>query len=134
MKILKFKEYEKNTLKGFIEVETPTGMVIRGLTWHQKEDGEKVSEWVGLPAREYTKEDGSKAWANQLDFITRNLYWDFVTAVLEALKAHLKAEKQQEIQPTRHRAKRREKRLFRSASLPIYYRIFSRRLKYRSSK
>jgi len=96
MKILKFKEYAKNTLKGFIEVETPQGMVIKGLTWHQKEDGDKVSEWLGLPAREYTKEDGSKAWANQLDFVTRNLYWDFVTAVLEALKAHLDAEKLKE--------------------------------------
>jgi hypothetical protein len=99
MKILKFKEYEKNTLRGFIDVEMPSGMIVKGLTWHKKEDGEKVSEWLGLPAREYTKEDGSKGYANQVDFVTRNLYWDFVLAVLDALKAHLKAEKQQEIQP-----------------------------------
>lgn len=89
MKILKFKPYERNTLKGFIEVETPAGMIIKNLTWHKKTDGEKTSEWLGLPSREYKKEDGTKGWANQLDFATKNLYWDFTNAVLEALREHL---------------------------------------------
>jgi len=100
MKILNFKPYEKNTLKGFLEVETPQGMVIKNLTWHKKEDGEKTSEWLGLPAREYEKEDGSKAWANQVDFVTRNLYWDFTTAVLDALREHLSQEKPVDAQPS----------------------------------
>jgi len=96
MKILSFKPYEKNTLKGFLEVETPQGYIIKNLTWHQKEDGDKTSEWLGLPAREYEKEDGSKGWANLLDFATRNLYWDFCNAVLKALKEHLDTEKLKE--------------------------------------
>jgi hypothetical protein len=93
MKILKFKPFERNTLRGFLEVETPQGMIIKGLTWHRKTDGEKVSEWIGLPAREYTKDDGSKGWANIVDFATKNLYWDFTYAILKALKEHLDQEK-----------------------------------------
>lgn len=93
MKILKFKEFERNTLRGFLEVETREGYIIKNLTWHKKTDGEKVSEWIGLPAREYVKEDGSKGWANIVDFATKNLYWDFTHTVLKALKEHLKQEK-----------------------------------------
>jgi hypothetical protein len=93
MKILKFKPFERNTLQGFLEVKTPEGFIIKGLTWHRKTDGEKVSEWLGLPAREYVKDDGSKGWANQLDFSSRDLYWSFTHAVLKALKEHLEQEK-----------------------------------------
>lgn len=92
MKIKSFREYERNTLKGFIEVETPEGMIIKGCTWHQKTDGEKTSEWIGLPSREYEK-DGERAWANIIEFSTKNLYWDFVNEVLKALKTHLDDEK-----------------------------------------
>jgi hypothetical protein len=61
-------------------------MIIKNLTWHQKVDGEKTSEWLGLPAREYVKEDGSKGYANIIDFTDKKLYFNFVEAVLEALK------------------------------------------------
>jgi len=88
MKILKFHSYEKNTLKGFIEVETPTGMIIRNISWHQKVEGEKTSEWLSMPSREYTKADGSKGYSSQVDFATKNLYWEFVNTVLDALKLH----------------------------------------------
>lgn len=97
MKILNFKPYEKNTLKGFIEVEMPSGMIIKNLTYHRKSDGEKTSEWLGLPSKEYTKQDGSKGWADQIDFVTRNLYWDFVTAVLKAFKEHLSHQKPERV-------------------------------------
>jgi len=85
MKILKFRPYEKNTLRGFIEVELPSGMIIKDISWHQRED----REWLGLPARQYEKEDGSKGWANQIDFISKDLYWTFVDKVLDALRDHL---------------------------------------------
>ena len=71
MKILKFRRYEKNTLKGFIEVELPSGLIIKDITWHQKED----REWLGLPARQYDKEDGSKGWANLVEFSDKSIYW-----------------------------------------------------------
>jgi hypothetical protein len=92
MKIKKFHPFESNTLKGFLDAETPEGYIFKGCTWHQKTDGEKTSEWIGLPAREYEK-DGERAWANIIEFSTKNLYWDFVNAVLEALKDHLDQEK-----------------------------------------
>lgn len=89
MKILKFHSYEKNTLKGFIEIEMPSGMIIRNISWHQKTDGEKTSDWLSMPSREYAKADGSKGYSSQVDFVSKNLYWDFVNAVLDALKLHL---------------------------------------------
>lgn len=84
MKILTFKKFEKNTLRGFLQVETPSGMVIKNITWHQKNG----KEWLGLPAREYTKEDGSKGYSNVVDFTTKDLYWDFVNSTLDALKEY----------------------------------------------
>jgi len=85
MKILKYKVYKKNTLLGFLEVETPSGMILKNLTYHRKDD----KEWIGLPSREYVKEDGTKAYANIVDFTTRNLYWDFTQTVIRALKEDL---------------------------------------------
>jgi hypothetical protein len=89
MKILKFKAFEKNTLRGFIEVELPSGMIVKEISWHQRDD----REWLGLPARQFEKEDGSKSWANQVDFATKELYWKFVDAVLNALREYLETGK-----------------------------------------
>jgi hypothetical protein len=108
MKILKFHHFERNTLKGFIEVETPAGMIIRNITWHQKVAGEKTSEWLSMPSREYAKADGSKGYSNQVDFVSKNLYWDFVNAVLEALKRHLGDEKLEEAWSGEEQAEERE--------------------------
>ena len=88
MKILKFRRYQKNTLRGFIEVELPSGLIIKDITWHQKED----REWLGLPARQYEKEDGSTGWSNQVDFSDKSIYWSFVNKVLAALREHLEVD------------------------------------------
>jgi len=68
-----------------VEVELPSGMIIKDITWHQRDD----REWLGLPARQYEKEDGSTGYANQVDFVDKETYWNFVDQVLMALKAHL---------------------------------------------
>lgn len=85
MRISRFQPYERNTLKGFIEAEFSSGMLLKNLTWHQKGD----KEWIGLPAREYKKEDGTKGYANVVDFVDKTTYWKFVNKVLDALKEHL---------------------------------------------
>jgi len=85
MKIKRWKEYEKNTLRGFVDVELPSGMILKSMTWHQKDD----SEWIGLPAKEYIKDDGSKSYSNLVDFKDRNLYYAFCDQVIGALKEHI---------------------------------------------
>ena len=85
MRISNFRSYEKNTLKGFIEVELPSGMILKNITWHQRDD----KEWIGLPAREYKKDDGSTGYANVVDFVDKTTYWKFVNKVFDALKEHL---------------------------------------------
>jgi len=82
MRISNFRSYEKNTLKGFIEVELPSGMILKNITWHQRDD----KEWIGLPAREYKKDDGSTGYANVVDFVDKTTYWKFTHAVLDALR------------------------------------------------
>ena len=49
IRCLKLRRYEKNTLKGFVDLElTRVGIIIRDCTWHQHADGK---EWVGFPAK-----------------------------------------------------------------------------------
>jgi len=59
--------YEKNTLRGFFTVETPSGLVIHGMTLHVKAG----ARWVSMPAREYAKADGTKSWSPVLEFANR---------------------------------------------------------------
>jgi hypothetical protein len=55
-----FRPYEKNTLKGFVDLElTRVGLVLHDCTWHRHENGK---EWVGFPARSYTDKDGGTHW------------------------------------------------------------------------
>lgn len=58
-----FKPFEKNTLRGFFSLNV-SGMSIEGFTYHQK--GGK--RWVGLPAREYTNDDGESGWWPMVNF------------------------------------------------------------------
>jgi hypothetical protein len=85
MKIKRFLKYTRNTLLGFVDVETPGGYIIKGLTFHRKGN----SEWLGMPAKEYTNKEGQKGYAPMVDFATKNLYWEFCNDVIGALKEHL---------------------------------------------
>ncbi len=73
--------FKKNSLRGFAEVELPSGMVLKDLTWHQRDD----KEWIGLAARKFEKEDGTTAWSNLVDFVDKAHYWEFCKAVLHKL-------------------------------------------------
>jgi hypothetical protein len=75
-----FKPYQKNTLQGFIDVETPSGMVIHRLSLHQKNG----SHWVGLPSKQYSKEDGGTSWVPVIEFATREAADRFRDQVLAA--------------------------------------------------
>jgi hypothetical protein len=75
--ILNFRAFEKNTL--------PSGMVLCGCTLHEKEG----KRWIGLPAKPYTKDDGSQSWAKIVDFIDRDKAKRFQELVLPAAVAAL---------------------------------------------
>jgi hypothetical protein len=57
---IKLRRFEKNTLKGFVDLElTHVGLVLRNCTWHQHADRK---EWVGFPARSYQDQNGETKW------------------------------------------------------------------------
>jgi hypothetical protein len=65
IKCIKFKPFEKNTLKGFADLElTRVGIVIHDCCWHVR-DG---AEWISFPARQYKDRDGHATWARVIDF------------------------------------------------------------------
>ena len=46
IRCIHFRPYEKNTLKGFVDLElTRVGLVLHDCTWHRHENGK---EWVGF--------------------------------------------------------------------------------------
>jgi hypothetical protein len=76
--ILNFKVIGKNTLKGFFDLELPSGMILAGCQLHQKNE----SKWIGLPARPYTTDAGTQTWTKIVDFRdkqTRDRFQDSVT-------------------------------------------------------
>jgi hypothetical protein len=65
IRCIKFRPYEKNTLKGFADLElTRVGLVLRDCTWHEKNG----KEWVGFAARPYENKDGDTAWQPIVEF------------------------------------------------------------------
>jgi hypothetical protein len=90
MKIIKFTKFEKRTLRGFCEVELPSGMCIRDLTYHVRDDG---SRWVGYPSKQYEKQDGGAGWTNQIWFEDKSVHYEFQKQLLNALDDYLKGPK-----------------------------------------
>jgi hypothetical protein len=81
--IKNLKPFEKNTLRAFFDVELPSGMVLCGCTLHEKEG----RRWIGLPAKPYTKDDGSQSWVKIVDFAGRDKAAQFRDLVLPAVLA-----------------------------------------------
>jgi len=66
IRCIKLRRSEKNTVKGFVDLElTRVGIIIRDCTWHQHADGK---EWVGFPARSYETKTGETAWQPVVEF------------------------------------------------------------------
>jgi hypothetical protein len=83
---IKLRRYEKNTLRGFVDLElTNVGLVIKDCTWHAKDDG----EWISFPARSYQKQDGSTGWQPLVEFAagTEDLRAQFQRLAIEAIHA-----------------------------------------------
>jgi len=72
------KPLNKNTLRGFFDVTLASGLKLNGCALHEK-DGRR---WVGLPAREWTKQDGSKSWTPMVEVPDRDTRDKFNAAVV----------------------------------------------------
>jgi hypothetical protein len=68
----------KNTLRGFFDVELPSGLKLNGCQLHEKND----RRWIGLPAREWAKPDGSKSWTPMVEIPDRDARDKFMAAVV----------------------------------------------------
>src|ERR1035437_3858056 len=62
-----WKPYERNTLRGFFDLELPSGLIIHGCTLHVKGD----SKWVGLPAQKVVRAGGEVGYVAILEFTSR---------------------------------------------------------------
>jgi hypothetical protein len=80
-RVLSFKAYQKNTLQGFLDLVTDSGLIIHGCSLHQKND----SRWIGLPSKEYTKNDNTKGWQPIVEFATKEAGYAFRDKAIEAL-------------------------------------------------
>jgi hypothetical protein len=66
IRCIRFRAFEKNTLKGFAGLElTRVGLIIRDCTLHEK----NRKEWVGFPARSYEAKTGETAWQPLVELI-----------------------------------------------------------------
>jgi hypothetical protein len=82
--VLQFRAFEKNTLRGFLSLELPSGMILHGCTLHEKNG----SRWVGVPAKEYEK-DGTKTWAPLVEFTSKEAREKFQACALAAFDAYM---------------------------------------------
>jgi hypothetical protein len=64
IRCIRFRRFEKNTLKGFADLElTRVGLVLRDCTWHESHG----HEWVGFPGRKY-EQNGETKWQALIEF------------------------------------------------------------------
>ena len=86
MEIIKFREYKKNTLQGFVDIQLTSGIILREFTYHVRNG----SEWVNPPARAYKDNDGVEKWARIVDFAAKEMYQNFSRQVVKLLKEYTK--------------------------------------------
>ena len=86
IEITKFRQFEKNTLRGFLNIHlTNTGLELRDATYHQK-DGKR---WIGLPAKPYEDEKGDTKYSYRIKFVDKEKWSQFQAATLKALDEYL---------------------------------------------
>jgi hypothetical protein len=76
-RICDFKLFEKNTLRGFFDIELASGLILRGCTLHFKNE----KSWIGLPAKPWTKPDGTQSYTAIIDFRDKQTSYRFQNAV-----------------------------------------------------
>jgi hypothetical protein len=52
-----WRPLERNTLRGFVTLELPSGLILRECTYHRTTSG---AEWIGLPGRAQIDREGKQ--------------------------------------------------------------------------
>jgi DNA-binding cell septation regulator SpoVG len=82
--VREFKPFERNTLRGFLSLELPSGLVLHNCTLHEKNG----SRWVSMPVREFQK-DGERSWMPLVDFADKESRQVVQEYALEAIDEYL---------------------------------------------
>jgi hypothetical protein len=82
--VLEFRAFERNTLRGFLSLQLPSGMVIRECCLHKKDE----ARWISPPARKWEK-NGETGWTNLVDFDSKESRQRFQAAALQAIDEYL---------------------------------------------
>jgi hypothetical protein len=84
IRCIKFRPYERNTLRGFADLElSRVGLVLRDCPVHEKNG----KEWVGFPARSYQDKEGATQWQALIEFVegAREAREQFQRQAIEAI-------------------------------------------------
>jgi len=82
MELVKFTQYEKNTLKGFVDIKLSNGIILKDFTYHKS----GKSDWVNPPSRKYTDEKGKEQYSRIIDFENKDVYHNFSKQVIKLVK------------------------------------------------
>lgn len=92
MQLLKWTGQRKGTLRGFADIELPSGLKIYGCPVHVAGNGRT---WAGLPGRpqidrddRLIRQDGRAQYTRILEWNTRELGNGFSDAVIELVRVH----------------------------------------------
>jgi hypothetical protein len=78
------KRIEKKTLRAIFDLETDSGLILRGCALHLSSG----HWWVGLPSQSYTTPAGAKSWVPIIDFRDRTTKTKFQQIAMSAIAEH----------------------------------------------
>jgi hypothetical protein len=78
-----WKPFEKKTLRGFLDLLLPSGLILRGCTYHIED---------GLPARQYRNSDGADTRTPVVEILDKTARTRFQAAALESLDKFLESQ------------------------------------------
>ena len=77
---LNARRLEKNTLRGFFDLQLSSGLVLRSCSLHFSHG----RWWVGMPAKPYKTAAGAEAWTQIVDFADTRTRRRFQEIALDA--------------------------------------------------
>jgi DNA-binding cell septation regulator SpoVG len=90
MIVSEWKAHERNTLRGFVSLTLPSGLIIRNVSVHER-DGRR---WVSMPARPFKRASGSDGWQPLVEFADADARGRFQLAALDAIDRYLESNRE----------------------------------------
>lgn len=86
--IERFNALKMDNLLGFIDIKLePMGLILRGISVHQKNDG---SRWFNMPSQSYQdKQTGEKKYSPYIYFSDKEIYKAFTNQLHESFKQYV---------------------------------------------